>query len=350
MLPPDPKQFFVGDVKHDFVTGARGTEPGIPAPAPPIPPDDHFHITVGSLTLDVDRTVPPTERAFSHDLARQARERIDETVRVFMELTPGRQLLEELAHLHEHLVFGKQTDAEDRQLDLSAVRHLARPIKRINILFMSEANRNEEEWKQSVATIKAELEGKGMNELQAHEELWRRLREKLINTRLFPHGTVGEFYPDRLDTEYWVFIRLHGTNDGPGPKFWPCPEEPHRSIAYMHRTPVARMVRTFAHELLHVWYVYKFWFLMHQEPGRDGHATYEHLKAWEGIVPAGRCDPDFFDPVDLAAVANPHEVGSQVPSLFLEQPVVPRIVRPFRARLQQFCAAIDAHAVAQPTP
>jgi hypothetical protein len=117
------------------------------------------------------------------------------------------------------------------------------------------------------------------------------------------YDTAGTFDPDYPNPVYTVRVRLLDDDNDPGSRAWPNIPGCTPVITYTHRMGAARMAIFLFHELLHIWFINKYYFYFNQS-GNTGH---------RGYTP---CPPAFFDEVN----------GT----------------RPFYDRLKQFYSEVDA--------
>jgi hypothetical protein len=119
------------------------------------------------------------------------------------------------------------------------------------------------------------------------------------------YDTDGDFSPDELVSKYRITVKFLDDNSQEGSKSWP-PGRCNPKIRYRFRKAESRMVATLFHELLHIWYLHRYWFY-HYQTKATGHRRYT--------------DCPFFD-----EVAGAEGTTS----------------RPFYVRLSNIFAAIDA--------
>lgn len=326
-MSPDPRNHFLTQVKGRMVDDARQEATSQEAFVQPSPNgkatvDGVVVWTVKDLEVQVDCTLPSPERS-SPRLKKIYGADLVAAVDLVRALPQTNAILEEIADFPTGLVFRRE-----QQLTLAKLRktqpELVPPtVRNIAIGFLSTDTKSAQ-----AATPKM-----GASDL-------------------------GFFDPPSLGRSYKVGVRFRILSDPPGVKYWPCPEHPQRSIEFEHKTQVSLMAGIVGHELLHIWFMYKFWFYF-LPPGRsrlriDGegfHFGHGQYKPREGerkeADPPAPCDEDYFDSVDLAAIDRSELVAGRLwPTQ--KQPLPERgSIEPFRVRLQEFFAAVDRAEAAQ---
>lgn len=297
----NPRSFFIDQPKKDLVTDSRQQAVHTaPPPSPigarvkrwkierrsPSPGGKAAHPLFFEVALDVASTKPD----FAVEAARAKREAIINTVcQQFLSLRETTVVLNEIAAFPQNIVLapGQQLDAENARL-LS-------PVEKIAVTFWF-----------------AGLPGRNSNE-----------------------DVVGYFDPESRAAEYQIAILLdEGEPSMGGAQYWPCQRTSGSdcvAIRYAHKSAAARMMSTLAHELLHVWFAYKFSLA---NVGGTGHGGYD--RADSGF---------FFDRVATGLTVWPggtkYAAKSDAPEM-----VVPKGLdladKPFLARLANYYKQIDA--------
>ena len=309
----DPRATFIEGPKENFVQQARN-DAVTTAPAATPRPQTNPLVTSGTLTVEFDRTVPVPER---NDREAGFRNIIYTTFGFFDVLRTfpkTKQLLDEICSFpDEGLVFPVVAPTE-QPLSVPVLKRNAPAtiprVEKVWVRFMSQ------QWL--------------MEDVEKSEE------EQKASGRL---DADGEFAPQRPASVYDIYVKFQLDREA-GVKYWPCPSRADLSFSFAWRAREAQMCELIMHEMVHIWFTYKFWFFRYQHMQSFGHGD-------ENSTPI-RCSDAFFDEFNLDEVAWPPRGRPLWPG----GPMVERgqAVKPFRDRLGPIYAEIDAIAKAWPGP
>lgn len=230
-----------------------------------------------SLTLAFDDVVSSGLPDWSADAQKAPRARVIAAVfDLFKSLSASQRLLDDIAAFPEGIVVGADQELDDEN------RRKLRPVSHIGVTF----------WLGPLPI--ASTDG----------------------------DTLGHFNPEGRSDRYTISVQLLNQDAPPGDKYWPCPptkQNPCLAVRYAHKRAVSRMASLVAHELVHIWFTYKF-SLLDLGGGGTGHGTYSKA-----------CSMSFFDPVE--AQAGPMWPGG---------PAYPQgLSAPFFERLKYFYRQLD---------
>jgi hypothetical protein len=273
----DPLPEFIADIKRIFVSEAAAAAKSA---APFKQPEANgagkkVPFSIGGLLLEIDTTIPAQE---SRDeiMRRQAASSVQEALALLRRATSIAALLKEISQFPNGFALDPGST-----LSPAALASFPR-VQKINVAF----------WTKYIPTADANGD------------------------------TDGTFEPARPATAYNVSVKLQLDDPEPGVRYWPMPPTVcSQYVQHTHKKAAARMLATLAHELVHIWFTYKFWIYTGQNGNNTGHAD------------AKICSPYLFD---LVALPPDQAIWPGGPK-YAENGS-----RPFQLRLQAILNEIDS--------
>lgn len=130
-------------------------------------------------------------------------------------------------------------------------------------------------------------------------------------------GDVAVHTPAGLSSEYTVSVLMEKDDPSQGTDLWPAIPTCVPNIMYSHKKAESQMVVALFHELVHIWFMHKFWMWGGQSENNLGHETYD---------PCQKTGRPFFTEV----LRKNHDAFRGVPT------------QPFYSKLKTFYEEVDA--------
>lgn len=202
---------------------ATGTPSGT---LPPFAVTPSFRISFDTSQVDTDPTmnqaITKTKTTQAYNLFCQIAKRGD-----------GKTFLKEIADFPNNLVFETDSDGEDAGLSAAEINKQIQgsvpKVKDITVIFVS-----------SLPT----------------------------------EGDVGSHEPSVPASSYKIWILIKEDDLSKGSQTWPSLPGCKPDIVYNHKKSESQMVVTMFHELVHIWFVFKYWVWGGQSDNNLGHETY----------------------------------------------------------------------------